>query len=94
MICSIVGLLTCRVAITLCPVGVGTLTRPLTESRSGVCWPVRGLPARGGWCGRGGLQVVVHQGDGGRAFADRGSDPFDRSLAHVTGCEHPGQAGL
>src|SRR6516165_2526963 len=39
-------------------------------------------------------QVAVHQGDGGRAFANRGSDPLDRSAAHVTGCEHPGQAGL
>jgi hypothetical protein len=36
----------------------------------------------------------VDEGDGGRAFADGGSDPFDRSLAHVTGGEHPGQAGF
>jgi hypothetical protein len=72
---------TCGLAITLCSVGVGTVTRPLTESRSRVSWLVRGFPARGGWCGGGGLQVAVQQGDGGRAFAYRGSDPFDRSLA-------------
>jgi len=28
--------------------------------------------------------VAVHQANGGRAFAYRGSDPFDRSVAHVT----------
>jgi len=40
------------------------------------------------------LEVAVDQGDGGGAFADRRGDPFDRSLAHVTGGEHPGQAGF
>jgi hypothetical protein len=44
--------------------------------------------------GGGGVQVVVDQGDGGHAFAYCGGDPFDRSLAHVTGGEHPGQAGF
>lgn len=52
------------------------------------------LTARGGWCCRHGLQVAVHRGDRGRAFANRGSDPFNRSPAHVTSREHPGQAGL
>src|SRR5262249_61524491 len=52
------------------------------------------LPARAGLCGGGGTQVLVHQGDGGGAFADGGGDPFDRSAAHVPGGEHPGQAGL
>ena len=47
-----------------------------------------------GWCGGAGLQVAVDQGDGGGSFADRGGDPFDRSLADVAGGEYPGQAGL
>jgi hypothetical protein len=47
------------------------------------------LPARSGWCGGGGLQVAVHLGDGGRAFADGGGDPFDRSVAHVAGSKPP-----
>ena len=45
-------------------------------------------------CGGGGLQVTVHQGDGVGAFAYGGGDPFDRSVADVTGGEDPGQAGL
>ena len=65
------------------------------------CVPVAGVlasegvtgPAAAGAVG-GGLQVAVHQRDGGRAFADRGGDPFDRSAARVTGREHPGQARL
>jgi hypothetical protein len=87
MICSISGLLTCRMAITLCSVGVGTFTGLLPESWPRVCRPVSAG-------GRGGVQVAVHQRDGGRAFADGGCDPVDRSAAHVAGCEHPGQAGF
>jgi hypothetical protein len=40
------------------------------------------------------LEVAVDQGDGGGAFADRRGHPFDRSLAHVAGGEHSGQAGF
>jgi hypothetical protein len=40
------------------------------------------------------LQVAVHQGDGDRAFADGGGDPFDRSVARITGGEHSREAGL
>jgi len=94
MIWPIAGLLICRVAIVLCSVGVGTSAKPLTKFWSWMCWPVLGLTIRGGWPGGGGVQVAVHQGNGGGAFADRRSDPFHRSLAHVTGGEHPGQAGL
>src|SRR5512135_3262175 len=96
MTCCILGLLTCRVASTLCSLGVSKVPRPSAESRwcaGGVrrrgCWLVRVFPARGCSC-----QVAVYQGDGGGAFADRGCDPFDRSPAHVTGCEHPRQAGF
>lgn len=78
----------------LCSVAVGTFARPLAEFWSWVCWLVRGLPIQGGWPGGGGVQVAVHQGDGSGAFADRRSNPFHRSLADVTGGEHPGQAGL
>jgi hypothetical protein len=78
----------------LCSVGVGTFTSPLAVFWSWVCWPVRGVPTRGGWPGGGGLEMAVDQGDGGGAFADRRGDPFHGSLAHVTGGEHPGQAGF
>ena len=60
----------------------------------GVCWPVGRVTGAQGWCGGAGLQVAVDQGDGGGAFADRGGDPFDRSLADVAGGEYAGQAGL
>ena len=70
-------LLTCRMAIMWCPVGVGPLTGPLPESRSRACRPAGDLEASGGWCGGGGLQVVVYQGDGARAFADCGGDPLN-----------------
>ena len=78
----------------LCSVGVRTFTRPLAVFWPWACWLVRELLTKGDWCGRGGLEVAVYQGDGGGAFADRRGDPFDRSLAHVTGGEHPGQAGF
>src|SRR5690349_3347719 len=67
--CSISGLLTCRVVIMLCSVGVGAFTRPLAVFWSWVCWQIRGLPTRGGWRGGSGLEVAVDQGDGGGAFA-------------------------
>jgi hypothetical protein len=73
----------------LCSVAVGAFARLLAEFWSWVCWPVRGLPIRGGRPGGGGVQVAVHLGDGGGAFADRRSNPFHRSLAHVTGGERP-----
>jgi hypothetical protein len=82
------------VVIMLCSVGVGAFTSPLAVFWSWVCWPVRGLPTRGGWRGGGDLEVALYQGDGGGTFADRGGDAFDRSLAYVTGGEHPGQAGF
>jgi hypothetical protein len=65
------------VAITLWSVGVGTFTGLLTESRSRVCWPAGHILVGRGWCGGGGVQVAVDQGDGGGAFADGGCDPFD-----------------
>src|SRR5215470_11924133 len=94
MVCFISGLLTCGLAITLCLVGVSEVTGPPPESRLRVCLPAAVRPARVGWCGGGSRQRAMDQGNGGRAFADRRSDPFDRSAAHVTGGEHPGQAGL
>src|SRR6516165_8865116 len=39
LVCFISGLLTCGMVITLCSVGVGTVTGLLAESRSRVCWP-------------------------------------------------------
>jgi hypothetical protein len=94
IICSLFGSSPIGWRIMLCSVGVGTFTKPLTESRLRVCWLAGVLPACGGWSGGSGVQVAVHQGDGGRAFADGGGDTFDRSAAHVTGCEYPRQAGL
>jgi hypothetical protein len=50
------GLLTCRMAIMLCPVGVGTFARPLTESQdhpvagAAGCVPVAGVLANEGGC--------------------------------------------
>ena len=78
----------------MCSVGVGMFTGLLAVFWSWVCWPVRGLPRRGWRGGGGGVQVAVYQGDGGGAFADGGGDPFDRSVARVTGGEHSGQAGF
>src|SRR5215472_7699133 len=94
MVCFISGLLTCGLAITLCLVGVSEVTGPPAQSRLRACLTAAVLPVRSDWCGGGSGQVAVDKGNGGRAFADRRSDPFDRSAAHVTGGEHPGQAGL
>jgi len=94
MICSIFGLLNCRMLITLWSVGEGTFTGPLTQSRSRVCWPAGPFSGRRRLVRRRRFAGTGAPGDGGRAFADGGGDPFDRSLAHVTGGEYPGQAGL
>src|SRR5215467_3267560 len=60
---------------------------------TGQCWYPRALPRFRRWY-RNTFQVAVHERDSDRAFPHGGGDSFDRSVAHVTGGEHPGQARL